>query len=61
MAKCCGTCKLWNREGDPPHCGWPEPALPFWASINDGDHGNYTEATDGRRCSTWVECDKEPA
>jgi hypothetical protein len=52
--KSCATCALWQRNEDPPYCGWKEPAMPFWAVLSDGDHGTYTEATDGRNCSTWV-------
>lgn len=51
--KRCGTCKHWLCDQDPPSCGWEELALPFWASISNGDHGDYTEADDGKRCCTW--------
>ena len=55
MKKCCGTCRFWNRKGNPPSCLWPEPRLPFWAHINNGDHGNYTTAEQGTLCRTWEE------
>ncbi len=58
--KCCGTCRHWLRDGDPPSCMWPEPNLPFWASISNGDHGDYTEATDGRRCRVWDAAESHP-
>lgn len=51
MNQCCGNCKLWR--GDPPSCRWEEPPIPFWAHIGTGDHGDYTDALDGRRCPTW--------
>jgi hypothetical protein len=53
--KCCGTCGHWARDQEPPSCHWPEPPLPFWANINNGDHGDYTEASDGSRCLVWAE------
>lgn len=51
-AKSCGTCGHWQRDAE--YCAWPDPLLPFWASIINGDHGNYTQETDGKRCPTWV-------
>lgn len=55
MRKCCRTCRNWEGEGEPPSCMWPEPELPYWASIStNGDRGsNYTTADDGRNCRTY--------
>lgn len=50
----CGTCRYWAKQDDPPHCNWKEPALPFWAHISNGDHGDYTEADQGQRCPAWL-------
>jgi hypothetical protein len=50
MIKSFGTCAYWDRKGNTPSCLWPTPRLPFWASVNDGDHGDYTEAGQVRKC-----------
>lgn len=56
--RCCKTCRWWQGEemDGMKICEWPEPDLPFWASISNGpDHANWTRSRDGGRCSTW-EC-----
>lgn len=52
--KRCGTCKHWNpNEGSDSHCDWPVPVLPFWAWIANGDHQDYTQANDGKKCHVY--------
>lgn len=61
--KCCGTCQYWDPgEGDPKardsYCTWGHdypPSLPFWATINNGDHRDHTLAEQGKNCQTWIE------
>jgi len=60
IKKCCGTCKHWNPgEGDPEapdsHCDFDFPNLPFWATVSEGDHRDYTTTDQGKFCPTWVE------
>jgi hypothetical protein len=59
--KSCGTCRLWLRDENPPSCGWPEPKLPFWAILSDGDHRIYTESDQGRDCQTWAPIPAPPS
>lgn len=53
----CGTCRHWAKgkgvdvSGS---CEWPQPDVPFWATIDNGsDHADWTVASDGRRCPTF--------
>lgn len=58
--KNCGTCRYWGSDVAPfRQCECPIPPLPMWAILGSGDHGDWTEATDGARCPTWEQ--REPA
>lgn len=54
VTKNCGSCGHWGRDQDLPSCLFRFPDMPFWATINNGDHGDYTTADQGKRCQTWV-------
>lgn len=56
--KKCGTCAHWK---DLEYCCWEPPKLPFWASISNGDHADYTAANDGKHCPTWERKPEAPA
>lgn len=57
MKKSCATCKHWDLDddgddGDTRPCTWSS-ATPFWASIDNGDHADWTAPADGARCATF--------
>lgn len=60
--RCCGTCKLWGtkspdtRQVELRLCQFDtaDLNLPFWATVDYGNHANWTAADDGRVCETYA-------
>lgn len=62
QGKRCGTCEHWSAEADAftgnlRQCGWTTD-VPFWATIGNGDHGDWTAAKDGKHCPAWIPKEK---
>lgn len=50
--KCCGNCKHWTRDEDPPCIGVCDehPDLPSWMVLDELASCSRTVETDGRDC-----------